>query len=63
MAYNQLQKCGCMHYRFPRPPGTKVCDVLNKTEGKIFCYIYFMLPVPDYLFSIDMKLMLLFMVC
>ena len=39
LAYHQLQKCGCMHYRFPRPPGTKVCDVLNKTEGKIFCYI------------------------
>ncbi|KAM7446208.1 ligand-gated sodium channel [Porites harrisoni] len=34
LAYHQLQKCGCMHYRFPRPPGTKVCDVLNKTEAR-----------------------------
>ena len=55
LAYNQLRKCGCMHYRFPRPPGTKVCDVLNKTEGKIFCYITICSPI-------DMKLMLFFMV-
>lgn len=45
LAYNQLEKCGCMEYRFPGSSKHGICDVIDKPTSKCLRPSCFLKPI------------------
>ena len=45
LAYNQLEKCGCMEYRFPGSSKHGICNVIDKPTSKCLRPSCFLKPI------------------